>query len=384
MTAVSAVRNERARRQAGAAATPRIRVLVVATHLHGREHEAAAGRLPINHLWGVEYLRAAGDEVVIVPARGDDFASRLLRTLTRWTRGRIGDLELELQLFRRLRDGDIVYVVAGVIFWHVLARALGLLRLPIVESRHVPPAAGPTWKLLFLKDARWLAAGYDGFACLTARTAEAFRAAFPRSLAADLEWYADLVTFAPRDVEPAFFFACGRTNRDYETLLRAAARVDFPVRLLVSPVLLSGLEVPANVSCVRGPEDPHTDAGIDYAELVERLYAPALAVLIPRRHDPNDTCGLTNILEALAMGKPIVMTRTGCLDVDVERDGVGLHVEPGDVDGWVTAMRRLLDDPVLVAAMGRRSRALAERRYSIERFGPELRELLLECAARGR
>ena len=55
--------------------------------------------------------------------------------------------------------------------------------------------------------------------------------------------------------------------------------------------------------------------------------------------------GLPNVLlEALAMGVPVVSSRlAGTPEVVI--DGVtGLLVEPGDVDGLATAIRRLADD----------------------------------------
>jgi glycosyltransferase involved in cell wall biosynthesis len=352
-----------------------LRVLVVAAHLEDCRDEIAAGQCPSNHLWGMEYLASIGDDVVYVPARGTTWLHRFARAVTRWTRGRFGDLELELELFRHRSQGDVIYIVTGTVFWHVVLRALGWLRTPIVECRHVPPRR-PTWSLRDLKDARILRRGYDGFACLTRKTELAFAAEFPRSVSRSLEWYADLRMFAPQAKRGEFFFACGRTNRDYATLVRAAAEVNFPIKLLVSPALLAGLEIPPNVSFIEGPEDPNTDDGLAYGSVIDDLYAPALAVLIPRKHDPNDTCGLTNILETMAMGKPIVMTRTGCLDIDVEGDGIGLHTEPGDAASWVRAMRRLVDERGLAERLGARARTVAEERYSLEKFGVALRALL--------
>jgi len=42
------------------------------------------------------------------------------------------------------------------------------------------------------------------------------------------------------------------------------------------------------------------------------------------------------------MGKPIIMTRSGCLDVDLDELGIGRYVPPGDVDAWVDEISSLL------------------------------------------
>lgn len=73
------------------------------------------------------------------------------------------------------------------------------------------------------------------------------------------------------------------------------------------------------------------------------------------------------LLEAAAGGRPVVTSDvSGCRQlVD---DGVnGYLVPPGDVVSLTSALRRLLADPALRQAMGRRNREAAERSYGIER-----------------
>jgi polysaccharide biosynthesis protein PslH len=67
------------------------------------------------------------------------------------------------------------------------------------------------------------------------------------------------------------------------------------------------------------------------------------------------------ILEALALGRPVVTTPLGCEGLDV-RDGEHLLVR--DIDGFAEAIVQLLNDPELGARLGRAGRALVEQRYS--------------------
>lgn len=62
------------------------------------------------------------------------------------------------------------------------------------------------------------------------------------------------------------------------------------------------------------------------------------------------------------MEKPIVMTRSGCLDVDIEELGIGSYVPPCDVDAWVEEMYSLLKGDI----MPTKDSFLQAR----ERFGP--------------
>lgn len=57
-------------------------------------------------------------------------------------------------------------------------------------------------------------------------------------------------------------------------------------------------------------------------------------------------------VEAMACGRPVVASRIGGLRWIVDHNRTGLLHEPGDVDGLVTALQRLLDDDLLRLRMG--------------------------------
>lgn len=65
------------------------------------------------------------------------------------------------------------------------------------------------------------------------------------------------------------------------------------------------------------------------------------------------------ILEAMAVALPVVSTARGCIPEMVEDGANGYIVPEGDVDALADRLRRLADDPTLIAAMGAESR----RRY---------------------
>ncbi len=73
------------------------------------------------------------------------------------------------------------------------------------------------------------------------------------------------------------------------------------------------------------------------------------------------------VLEAMAMGRPIITTDTpGCRETVAEGDN-GFLVPVRSVDGLVAAMQRFLDDPTLAARMGARSRQIAEEKYDVHK-----------------
>lgn len=73
------------------------------------------------------------------------------------------------------------------------------------------------------------------------------------------------------------------------------------------------------------------------------------------------------VLEAMAMGRAIITTDApGCRETVVDGEN-GLLVEVKSIDSLEVAMQRFIDDPSLIARMGRRSREIVESRYDVRK-----------------
>ncbi|MCB0322748.1 MAG: glycosyltransferase family 4 protein [Bdellovibrionales bacterium] len=78
------------------------------------------------------------------------------------------------------------------------------------------------------------------------------------------------------------------------------------------------------------------------------------------------------ILEALALGRPIVTADTpGCRET-VRHEANGFLVPPRDVAALAAALDRLLSDAELRLRMGRESRALAEEKYDVRKVNRQI------------
>ncbi len=73
-------------------------------------------------------------------------------------------------------------------------------------------------------------------------------------------------------------------------------------------------------------------------------------------------------VEAMACGMPVVANPVGGLLGIVQPDETGFLVERDDVDSFVQATIRLLENETMRCVMGRRGRALAQERFSLERM----------------
>ena len=79
---------------------------------------------------------------------------------------------------------------------------------------------------------------------------------------------------------------------------------------------------------------------------------------------------LSEVNDALALAKPIVMTRIGAIDFDPEVVGGGFTVAPGEWPARREAMTLLDGDPPLRARLGRRGRESAEGHHTRIRSAP--------------
>jgi glycosyltransferase involved in cell wall biosynthesis len=154
--------------------------------------------------------------------------------------------------------------------------------------------------------------------------------------------------------------AVGQELRDYPTLIEAVRDVDVDVVVAAASPWSkradssAGLDVPANVA-------------VDAYNLFDlrQLYADASFVVVPLQ-ETDFQAGITTILEAMAMGKAVVCTRTTG-QIDTVIDGInGVYVPPGDIAALRAAIVGLMEDPALATALGAAGRQWVAEHADIE------------------
>lgn len=170
----------------------------------------------------------------------------------------------------------------------------------------------------------------------------------------------------PYPTRPLVVSVGGDRDRDPETLLHAMAtlrRVRPDVEIVVQS--RTSIDPPAGVSVV-----PY----LSHAELRD-LYARASVVAIATRANLH-VSGMTVGLEAMATGRPLVITRTPGMDDYFGGTSAARMVEVGDGDALARETLRLLDDPVAGAAAGEAARARVAGGFTTAHLAARVAEVI--------
>ena len=189
-----------------------------------------------------------------------------------------------------------------------------------------------------------------------------------------VHWGADLAFYdslRPDGESPCPFISTGKELRDYKTLTEAFNHTGEALTLYTQKEqkgTFTNLELRENISLNFG----------------ERLMPYELSLLVAQSEcvcicckPSNYTVGLTTVVEAMALGKPILCTRNLQMPMDLEAEGCGIWLEPYDREGWERAIRYITGHPEEAREMGRRGRLLAEKYYNVEQCAREVTPLLL-------
>jgi colanic acid/amylovoran biosynthesis glycosyltransferase len=113
-------------------------------------------------------------------------------------------------------------------------------------------------------------------------------------------------------------------------------------------------------------------------DLMERAAVFCLPCVVAADGDRD---GLpTSVLEAMALGVPVVTTAVNGLAEAVLHERTGLIVPQGDPSALADAIQRLRSDPELAARLAAGGRRHVERNFSLERSAALLRSMFPEAA----
>ncbi len=187
----------------------------------------------------------------------------------------------------------------------------------------------------------------------------------------------------------------GRERRDYQTLLEVARFMPWLSFVIVASSPWSrgnatgengSGTVPVNVEFVRG---------LSWRELRD-LYASASLVVVPLQEGTDYAAGVNAVLEAYAMQKPLIVTRTpGIADyvlsytnqrLDkygdyVEQNATARTVKPQNVSALSGAIEQLLQSPKLAARLAANGRRVVESGLNLDSYISNMAQVVQEATA---
>jgi glycosyltransferase involved in cell wall biosynthesis len=146
--------------------------------------------------------------------------------------------------------------------------------------------------------------------------------------------------------------------KDQHVVLEALGRVETPVRLV-----LAGIDPAGPIGArARAVGAPHAVVCVPFRADVAPLYRLLEIALLPSRIEGFSQ----SLLEAMALGKPVIASAAGGnLDL-VRHETNGLLVPPLDPAAWAAAISRLLGDASLAARLGDAARETARVTFSLD------------------
>jgi glycosyltransferase involved in cell wall biosynthesis len=145
--------------------------------------------------------------------------------------------------------------------------------------------------------------------------------------------------------------------KDQMVVLRALDRVRTPTRLV-----LAGVDPESELGArARNVPERHAVVCLRFTPEVRPLYELLELALLPSRSE-----GLSQaLLEAMALGKPVIASRaTGNLEVVTDRRD-GRLVDPGDPAAWAATIDELLTEPLAAQRLGEAARVTAREKFSL-------------------
>jgi glycosyltransferase involved in cell wall biosynthesis len=195
----------------------------------------------------------------------------------------------------------------------------------------------------------------------------------PSTLASPaIPWGVDTHFWRPGNETGDMICCVGREMRDYPTFVQAIRDLDIPCHIAAggnqggaNPWLnVDERDLPQGVTLGR----------MSHLEL-RQLYHRSRFVVVPLLPTDSDN-GITTVLEAFAMGRPVICSdvvgHAGLLEDDVNC----LLVPPGDTAALRAAIVRLWTDEPLRRRLGSAGRALVQDNYSTEHWIASIRVVM--------
>lgn len=315
-----------------------------------------------NGFWGMLQLPRYGVEADYVEIE-QFFSAKIARYIRRY----VNVYAIHLPLFFKIFSYDIVFTSAA--FGSQLLHAFLHIKKPIwiMHDFSIMGLLGNETSMR-QKLFRYMVLRSKGVVTLSIDEQVALQKRFPhlKGRVEFIPFGVDLNFFKPRGLpEKRQVLAVGfDPDRDWGTLIEACKQIDIPVIVATRESRVKKyLPLPANIHVQQ----------FSPRELVD-AYEQSMLVVVPLNTSlgTNDAMGCSTLFEAMAVGKPVVITRTRATESYVTHGVDGMLVAEANIEEMRIAIKMIIDNEGLRKSMGIKAREYAGVNLDIEKCSEKL------------
>ncbi len=334
----------------------------------------AQGKANDSHFFGMLRLKKFG-----IDAEYLEIEQFLPKALCMWIRRHVLNIFwVHILLFPKFFRYDVIFssTAYGSLFlwavWPFAKPKWVILDFNIIGTIHGARAGKMTLREKMFKYAVGKA---SGIIAISEKERDDLRTMFPKN-AQNIEFFheaTDTEYFKPDStvVQESFVLSVGRDpGRDFATLIKAISQSTHQVQtqslvLATKPEALTHLgQLPQNVAFQH----------FNSQEMQSAYHRAALVVVPLKIKNPlhNDSAGTLVVIEAMAMGKALIVTDNNSVRSYVENGKTGILVPAGDVKALTDAIDDLMKNPEKRSSLGAGARKFAEEFCSADLFAKKL------------
>lgn len=174
-----------------------------------------------------------------------------------------------------------------------------------------------------------------------------------------IPWYADIKyfdTFKYVRTQNEYFISTGKENRDFDTLISSMCKTKSSLKIFTNEKL-----------------DTHGAANIelnvgyfDYNKLLKETVSSYAVVITIQSESINYCVGLSSLVEAMSLGRPLIATYNPYWHIDIEKEGIGILIKNNTIEEWTKAILFLQNNPELANEMGNKAKLLVQEKYNYD------------------
>lgn len=340
---------------------------------------------PSHFLMGKVELEKSGDFVVDIHIHQKyKWLNKIGRMI------KIPFLDQEIRALSIIKNYDLVYTPYPLSINKLLTllKSMGLVKIPMVGLAHQNFIFYQKKNSIFNKLGVKHLRQFDAFAFFSKKLmqktqidlgfsqVEKENRCFPVRWGADVDFYKN-IRFNKNNDEPPYAVCAGTADRDYDMLIKAFENVPLNLKIYCTPrTIPESTHLPPNVSI--------DTTWVPYDQLLD-AYVNSSFIIIPLKEEirkKGNTYGLTVLLDAMAVGKPVLMTKHSFVDIDIQEENIGLWVEDNTPKGWNNKLKWMIGEEINLKAMGANAKNLHLEKYNIQNFADQMANIFKTVLSR--